>query len=644
VSGIAGVFHRTGRPADAREVEPLLRAIRHRGPDRSQAWASGPIGLGHCLLATTPESVGERQPLHSSDGQLAIVFDGRIDNREELADEFARARTPLSTPHDAEYVLAAYRVWGDDCPARLLGDFAFVVWDAVSRRVFCARDVAGIKAFYYHAGPGVFLFASEPQALLAHPAVSRRPNEGMVGEHLSVTTSNQDTLLADVQRLPPAGRLIVSRDACRADTYWSIDPSAEIRYKTVAEYAEHLSALLTEAVRVRLRSAAPVGVLLSGGVDSSSIFGLAASLARQGRVDRGCDAWTLAGEADIFDETPFAAEVVKKHGGALHTAGLDHFPLEEYRRLARSRCDLPPAPNARLTMTLKTRARHAGRRVLLTGFWGDEFFGGSYMHCADLFRSGRWLTLIRKVRAQSRVPEVDLPGPLLKILLWPQLSRSWQKRVKQWIGRDAVPSWVDPAFARRIALADRLFPTEEVPEVPAFPTIADRSIFREVFGGTSVFDAEEDDRAAAELGLEMRHPFADRRVMTFAFAVGEDLRWRDGVRKFVLREAMHDMLPESVGRRQSSPDGAPAFIPAIRSARATGALDAPAIERYGWVDGAVLRRAVDELLSRYDRGDPDYTIGLRAFWRMLAIEIWVQEVVEGRASEEEPWETMVTGA
>lgn len=630
MSGLVGLFNLDGEPADERIAERMLKAIAHRGPDASRVWSDGPLALGHCLLATTPESVGERQPLHAADAHLSIVFDGRLDNRDELEEAFARERVMLSARSDAAFALGAYRCWGDASATRLLGDFAFALWDAERRQLFCARDIMGLKPFFYHRGPRVFLCASEPQALLSHPAVSRRPNEGMVAEYLSVVTSTTDTLWADVQRLAPAGRLVVTRGGSRVDTYWTIDTSREIRYPTLEEYGEHLHSLLRDAVRARLRSSTSAGVMLSGGVDSSSILGLATSLRQSGEAPVACDAWSIR-TGGVVDETPFITQVVERNGCRLHMFSGDTFPAVAYNRSATLRADVPAAPICRLADTLKSHARRSGTRVLLSGFWGDEWFSGSEARGADLLRSFRWLSLAREVRSQSTGSEGLGPGPLVKSLIWPLLSRPSRKRIKRLIGRDGVPPWVRPDFARRVSLADRLFP--EDPD-PAFRSIAQRDVYREVMSGGAVLGTEDDDRTAAPFGIEPRHPFADRRVMEFGLAIPEDLRCRGGVKKFILREAMRGYLPDQVGGRLTSPDASSVFLAPMREWIDGGLLRAARTADQGWVDVQAVHRLDDRMASRYRAGDLSYARDVWPLWSVLAVEVWMREVVESPAFEE----------
>ncbi len=213
MSGIAALYNLDGRPVEPALLRRMTDVIAHRGPDGAGVLTDGAVGLGHRMLRTTPESLGERQPLTDETGEFAITFDGRIDNRDELLAGLRAAGARLEAGTDAELVLRAYQAWGEDSPRRLLGDFAFVIWDKRQRRLFCARDQLGVKPFYYQRDERTFRCGSELHQLLQDPAVKREPNEGMVGEYLAtVVTTLEETLYRGVFRLPP-GHLLVAEPA-----------------------------------------------------------------------------------------------------------------------------------------------------------------------------------------------------------------------------------------------------------------------------------------------------------------------------------------------------------------------------------------------------------------------------------------------
>src|SRR5262245_42090580 len=245
----------------------MTNCIAHRGPDGTGQWVDGPVGFGHQMLSTTPESLHERQPLRDETGDLCLVLDGRVDNRSELKAALEARGARLHDDTDAELVLKSYVVWGEECPKHIIGDFAFAIWDGRKRQLFCARDFFGIKPFYYHIDDSTFRFGSEQHQILEDPAVRRRPNEGMIAEYLaSAITNQEETLYQDIRRLPPAHVLIVRAGQVRKQCYWSPDFSKNIRYRTDEQYADHFLSIFKESIRCRLRSVGTVGIALSGGL------------------------------------------------------------------------------------------------------------------------------------------------------------------------------------------------------------------------------------------------------------------------------------------------------------------------------------------------------------------------------------------
>lgn len=220
MSGIAGVFHRDGRAAGADAAARLAASLAHRGPDGRQVHLAQSVALVHLAFTTTPEAIGERQPLGNPEQTLSITFDGRLDNRRDLAAALGDADAPLVLS-DAALVLRAYARWQEAAVARLAGDFAFAIWDARRGLLVCARDPLGIRPFYYHADHDTFVFASEPRAVLIGAARRAAPNEGFIGECLAAEPVHvAETLFEGVLRLPAAHLLVVGRDTLRTSRYW----------------------------------------------------------------------------------------------------------------------------------------------------------------------------------------------------------------------------------------------------------------------------------------------------------------------------------------------------------------------------------------------------------------------------------------
>ena len=287
MSGIVGILHRSGRPVDRSDLRRMNARLAHRGPDRSGEWSSGPAGLGHTLLTSTPEARHETLPLRLDGSELAITADARLDNREELLRDLEVPSPARREITDAELILRAYETWGTDCPRRLLGDFAFAVWDGRNRRMFAARDPFGVRPFYYHSSPDLFAFASEAPALLALDRVPKTLDETRIADSLLPGLEAADktrTFYREIRRLPPASILIADGDRTRISSYWRLDPEREIRCPHDVDYVEEFRFYFRRSVQCRLRAVSPPGSMLSGGLDSSAIVGVAGRLlAREGR-------------------------------------------------------------------------------------------------------------------------------------------------------------------------------------------------------------------------------------------------------------------------------------------------------------------------------------------------------------------------
>src|SRR5262249_55006083 len=271
VSGLAGVFGLHGRAVDAKLLKKLTAAVAHRGPDGEGYWSDGPVGLGHRISRTTPESLSEKQPLLDEGGNLCLVLDGRVDNRAELAAWLRDEGVRLRADTDAELVLQSYALWADGCASHLVGDFAFAIWDRGRRRLFCARDPLGIRPLYYWIRDQTFVCGSELRQVLDTLPLGPEPNEAAVGEYLSSRLVDlEETLYRGIRRLAPGHVLTVDGGGVRAVRYFNVDPRREIRYASDDEYAEHFGEILREAVRCRLRRGRPRARFLSVGAGPSA--------------------------------------------------------------------------------------------------------------------------------------------------------------------------------------------------------------------------------------------------------------------------------------------------------------------------------------------------------------------------------------
>jgi asparagine synthase (glutamine-hydrolysing) len=618
VSGLAGVYGLDGRPVDVALLRRLIAAVAHRGPDGEGCWTDGAIGLGHRISRTTPESLAEKQPLLDESGALCLALDGRVDNRAELAAWLRAAGVHLRTDTDAELVLQSYALWVDGCALRIVGDFAFAIWDRRRRRLFCARDPLGIRPFYYRDDGLTFIWGSELRQLLGTLPLGPEPNEGVVAEYLSSRlVDSKETLYRGILRLPPGHVLTVEDGRVRTTRYFDVDPRREIRYRSDDEYAAHFREILREAVHCRLRSVTPVAVFLSGGLDSSSIVGVAARLARDGHEPGpGFEAYSLDFTRADADERGWVDDVAGMWELPVrHVRADDAVPPSLAEQVADLR-DFPDLPNTHPWGLLLAEARRRGARTALWGYGGDEWLTGDTAHCADLIRRLRLVALTRRVRDDLCSLNM-LGGPpvgLADAIRWcifplvPRPAKRLVRRLRSW----DVPDWIAPDFARRVGLQERL--ARDV-GTPRFPTFAQRAIHRQLQSGWSAAEYEMVDRFESRRSMESRFPFNDRRLIEFALALPEEQRWRGTETKFILRRAVGDLLPSSVARRKTKGDFTYLYAASLEREVADETFARLHLE----ADGFVLGERVREMYRRFCGGD----LGcLGTLWMILATESW----------------------
>lgn len=623
MSGITGICNVDGRPVDPTLLQLMTQAIAHRGPDGMGHWVAGRTALGHTMLHTTPESLRERQPLSTEESALCLTLDGRVDNRCELRAALGSNGCPPRSDTDAELVLRAYECWGEDCAKHILGDFAFAVWDGRNRKLFCARDLLGIRPFYYVFDGRTFTFSSELRPLLDMPGFERKLNPGMLGEYLCQRiTSKEETLYRNILRLPPAHRLVLNDGPPRISRYFAFDPGKSVRYGSDEQYAEHFFEIFREAVSCRLRSQAPVALWLSGGLDSCSILGMAGQLAREGAIaDSHLASYTLAFSHPDADERTYVSEAAGMWGFGNHSLNADDVVAESLvDSIQRHQYFPEPSP----WQALQVLAKQNGSRVTLAGDGGDEWLAGDMTHCADLLRQLRIPTLVRQFghdvaqyRAWAWTGHTD-PGPFPLFMEWcikPLIPGSLKSAAKRLLRRN-LPSWVSPGFARDVRLQDRLMRQEKPPR---FPTIVQQRMHAFLDDGNAVAGSEATDREDAHLAMEQRYPFHDRRLIEYALALPEDQRWRGDRTKLVLRQAMRRHLPDSIRQRRTKADFVFMWTEALARESAGNGFQSLRLADEGYVNTV-------EVQNMYKQWQQGKISNVWTLWNILALECWFDTV------------------
>lgn len=556
MSGIAGVIRLDGI-AMPEPLEAMLRPMRRRGPDRQAVACIGQAGFAHALLATTPEAVVEAQPWRHPESGCLLVADSRLDNRTDLL-RMLDINRHADDVGDCELLHAAWQRWGEDCADRLRGDFAFALWHPGRRELYAARDVMGVRPFAFHFAPGrLFAFGSTTEVVMAQGEVPTALDEGRIADALIAETEGIDavcTFYKAVRRLPPAHWLRLREGRIEQRRYWQpvgkAAPSDLPRNE--AEWIEAQRAHLNHAVRLRLRSNRRVGAMLSGGLDSSAVVALAA------RTHAGAKLFPVfpaidSGHADCAETRHIHA--VTAHVPCMPT-WVDLATFQQAPMTTPDWWDAGLEPfDGGMTMIgeLYRAASNAGTICVLDGVPADNLYAIG-QQARQLLRMGHWRQAWKVALDMRNLTDDPSYLSVLKTLagcVMPQAVRG----LRQW-RRDRHDfqvllerSPVSAALARREALWRRYCRYRQgIDDGRCW----DASGMAMSSMGTAYITAaiERYNRVASLFGVEPRHPFADRDLIEFQAWMPLPLRIRNGHRKWVLRQAMANDLPETVRWRQ----------------------------------------------------------------------------------------------
>jgi len=542
LSGIVGIYHRNGAPLEQALLQSLVDFLAYRGPDSRECWMDGSIGLGHAMLRTTHESLGERQPA-SLDGRFWIAADARLDGRAEFISELQRSgRAVRPNAPDSELLLEAYATWGTPCVERLRGDFSFAIWDARNKQLFCARDHFGIKPFYYVQRENLFLFSNTLNCVRMHPEVSDELNEAAIGDFLlfGLNCDNATTSFRDIQRLPPAHSLSISPEGVKIRRYWAPPTDGRIRYSKPEEYVENFQSLLEAAVADRLRMDR-VGILLSGGLDSSSVAAVGKEVSAKGAQTTDIRCYTHVFESLIPDrEGEYAREVGEFLRLPVKFMASDQTQL--FEGWDDPEFSLPEPLEDPLFAGFLDSCRNisADCRVLLSGEGCDNLMGFQmWPYAGDLGRRGEWQRLSTEMANYLWVR----PFP------WRGIRARFLGLIGEEPGMPVFPQWLSSDFARRMKLRERWKEWGEHPKLtfehPIHPK-AHASLSLPQW--TQMF--EQQNAGWTPYPLEVRYPFMDLRIVNYLLSL-PPFPWF--FEKMLLREAMSERIPERVRMRPKTP-------------------------------------------------------------------------------------------
>ncbi len=582
MSAIFGIYSLDGKPVHPQLLEEMSDILSHRGTDDTGIWSDGFIGLGHRMLWTTPESINEKLPNSINNDDLVITADARIDNREELINQLGLNRgSSDETISDSEIILFSYRKWGEECTEKLIGDFAFAVWDKQNRSIFCARDHFGVKSLYYYYSENLFVFATEIKSLLSVPEVPCVLNEVRIGDFLtSVYDDVTSTFYKDIYRLPASYQMTVDKRGKKIKNYWSLDPERELHLSSDEEYAEKLSELFTEAVGCRMRSAYPIGSMLSGGIDSSSVACTARKIMLEGNGHYQYKESKLHTFSAIFENVPESDEsfyinsVLRQGNFEPHFLKADQVsPLTDLEKMIWHQDEAVQTGNLYINWHLYDTAKSNGVRVILDGFDGDSTISHGTKYLLELSHSKQWVTLIREARGYAKNFEESATA-LIWAYYWryglePKLSNRRVLKPLRRLGRKLYQRAMrkdkyaplqasqfdidlNPEFIKRIDLSGHHRTLKNAR--PGSPKTERADHYIQLLKGTTPFILEILDKTAAAFAVEVRYPFWDKRLVEFCLSLPANQKMHRGFTRMVMRRAMDGILPTEVQWRPGKSD------------------------------------------------------------------------------------------
>ncbi|PVV09682.1 MAG: asparagine synthase (glutamine-hydrolyzing) [gamma proteobacterium symbiont of Ctena orbiculata] len=566
--GIAGILNlRDGVAPSRSELEGMIHAVHHRGPDGYGYYCHDKVGLAHARLSIIDLAGGD-QPIHNEDQSVQVVFNGEIFNYVELTEQLKKQGHRFYTHSDTEVIVHLYEEYAERFVDHLNGQFAIALWDSTKQKLILARDRTGIRPLFTIETGGRLYFASEVKSLFAHPAISRQINLTALQEVFTFwTTLPPNSLFESVEVVPPGHLMVIENGSTHLSRYWDWSyPNEHIdQDKSVEDWSEELKTLMIDSVRLQLRSDVPVGAYLSGGLDSSVLTSLIKNF-----TDTPLRTFSIGFEDEEFDESGCQKDLVDYLGtnhthvlckrsdiGAAFPRVISHTESAIVRTA--------PTP----LMLLSGAVREAGYKVVLTGEGADEVFGGY-----DIFKEAK----VR--RFWSHAPDSTW-RPLILQRLYPYLKHSpttsgaFSKRFFQ----QGMEHLDKPYFAHipRWATTQRImqFFSDEaraaVKQPIGFDTInrilpaeidAWKPLNRDQYIEANTLLSgyllsSQGDRVAMANSIEGRYPFLDHRVIEFAATLPSRYKIMGLNEKYMLKQTMQGLIPESIRKRSKQPYRAP---------------------------------------------------------------------------------------
>ncbi|MHC1728487.1 MAG: asparagine synthase (glutamine-hydrolyzing) [Syntrophobacteraceae bacterium] len=623
--GICGVLYKNGRKVEFHDLERMTSVLAHRGPDDHGYFHEDNVGLGFRRLSIIDLS-GGHQPMPNEDGSIQVVFNGEIYNFKELRSELAAMGHVFRTASDTEVIVHGYEAWGGDVVKHLNGMFGFAVWDKNRHRLLLARDRLGIKPVYYLLRDDLIAFASEIKSLLLVPGEKPAVNDRAVFDYFShLYVPAPRTIYENIFKLQP-GEILLAQDG-RVDIrkYWRPLNHEHIE-KPVEDLCEELRERIAEAVRMQLVSDVPLGIFLSGGVDSSAV---AAAAARVGASE--VPTFSVGFDVPKYDELPYAQTVSNYLGGTNRSFRLSAAPMELLPRLI-WHLDEPMADATILPTYLLSQFTRREVKVVLSGEGGDELFAG-YTHYQGM-RINEWLNYIPEPLRKAQLSMIGRLSNLgssrfgyFRHRLERIIQSSFFSPFDDYCSKVAIfsPEGLGRLFSPEFSAKAEQFPyLDALRSVPASARKLD-PISQACLADLTVYLPEvmlnRADKMSMACSLEIRVPLLDHNLVEFAFSIPLNLKLKGLRTKHLLKEALKPWLPETILNRRKRGFNPPLEFwlqrkleEYVREYRLREILSESGYFNIGHIDS---------MIADHVRGQYDYS---RQLWALLVFAVWWKHV------------------
>jgi asparagine synthase (glutamine-hydrolysing) len=628
ITGWANLDSRTPPADGAKELlHSMCERMVHRGPDAEGLLVTTGAALGMRRLAIIDLLTGE-QPTYNEDRSVAVILNGEIYNYRELRADLEKRGHSFRSQSDTEVLPHLYEEYADDMVQHLNGMFAFALWDAKRRRLLIARDPFGEKPLYWGVFANTLLFASEPKVLLAHPLVKCSLNLQALRQYLSFDYVPAPlTIYQGINKLAAAHTLTLDSGRIETRPYWRLSYKTTEPIPNETEAAEHLRGLLADSVRMRLVSDVPLGVLLSGGVDSSTIAALAVRASAE-----AVKTFSISFAESSFDESSYARAVAKFLGTDHHEERLSANLAANLVSEIGSWMDEPFSDPSLVPTYLLSRFTRKHVTVALGGDGGDELFAGYPM-----YRGHRWATNYLKIPNVVRFRIIE---PLVGLLPVKTGNLSFDYKATRFV----TGAKYDPVARHHVWFGSFNPAEQEMLLTPEVLRNTDKDIYRDartMFDECDSSDVVEQmqsldtrlylaedimtkvDRASMAVSLEVRAPFLDRRVAEFAASLPPHYKLRGRQTKYILKRAIEDYLPPFVTRRGKKGFGVPVaeWLKGKLRPLARDLLSPERVRKAGVFNPDYITKLQDE----HERGVANHR---KLLWTLLMFELWHESFVE----------------